>query len=634
MKKCLFYSRVSTEMQVEGYSLDAQIVALERYAKNHGIEVCERYQDAGKSGKNIEGRPEFQRMLNDIKTGKHDVDYVLVCKLSRFARSSFDALKTLRELRKYDMDLICTEEGLDTSSAFGKLIFIIMSSICEMERENIKTQTMEGRREKARQGKWNGGTAPYGYSIGGDDVLVVNEEERPVIELIYHKFSETDWGFNKIAKYLNNSGIQKNIHISDRELSLWSASMIKNIIDNEVYYGKMPYGKRTLKTIQGEDKRVWTDDYILEDGQHEGIISEETWLTAKRRRIQTQGKREKTIGLGREHLLTGILKCPECGSPMYATRRGTTDKDMLYYYKCGRQTKVTGHVCSYTKQLRQEEINAQVFQAIVNMIDCGQFAEEVDAKLQKEVDTERIDQDIQNVKKELSNTKANKNSLEVELDSLSADTPHYHRKRQDMQKRLDALYDKLDEQESLLESLLLRKRNVEEDRIQKETIYDCLKNFSLLYDKFTDEERKRFYNLFIEKIELYKEPLENGQRIKSIDFKFPITVAGDNIGNILWEENDIIGQTETGDMIKLKTPVPEIKIVPIRPATYGQIKAFVKERHGVSVHSCYIAEVKTKCGLDMRENFNVSKKNAPKKHCTKEKEGYILEALKHFHMIQ
>lgn len=81
MKKCYIYTRVSTEIQVDGYSLDAQNAELERYAKANNIKICGRYQDAGKSGKDIKGRPEFQRMLEDIANGNGEVDFVLVFKL-------------------------------------------------------------------------------------------------------------------------------------------------------------------------------------------------------------------------------------------------------------------------------------------------------------------------------------------------------------------------------------------------------------------------------------------------------------------------------------------------------------------------------------------------------------------------
>lgn len=631
MKKCYIYTRVSTEIQVDGYSLDAQITELERYAKVKGMEICGRYQDAGKSGKNIKGRPEFQRMLRDIAAGKDQVDSVLVFKLSRFARSATDALNALENLQKHNVDLVCVDEALDTSTAVGKLVFIIISAICEMERENIRIQTMEGRREKARQGKWNGGSAPYGYTINEEDVLEVVEEEREAIELIFKLYVENDWGCGKIAKYLNNTGIVKYNHGDERRLPIWSANMVKNILDSEVYCGKMPYGKRTVKNISGEEKRVFTDNYIMADGRHEAIVSEEIGLAAKRKREDTRrkGRREKAEG-GRENLLAGILKCPECGSSMIATKSG---KGGWYYYKCKHQTKVRGHVCGYTRHLRQEEMDSQLFEAVMSLIDCGQFAEEVEAKMKVETDTGIIEQEIKRGQKTLDSTKKSKSSLEVEIDSLSADTPHYQRKRQDMQRRLDTLYDKLEEQEELLNILYERRKNVEENRIQKDMVYGFLKDFRLLYEKMTDSERKRFYNLLIERIEIYEEPLKNGQFIKSISFRFPILAAGEEVKWVSWENDAVYGKAKEGDFLRLTMDVTALKITPLRPATYGQIKAYVKEHHGVAVSTGYIAEVKRKCGLEMRDNYNIAKKNAPKKLCTKEKEAYIKEALRYFGMI-
>ena len=64
-KKCYIYLRVSTEMQVDGFSLDAQRTQLIKYAQFHDMEIVGEYCDAGKSGKNITGRPQFQQMLED-----------------------------------------------------------------------------------------------------------------------------------------------------------------------------------------------------------------------------------------------------------------------------------------------------------------------------------------------------------------------------------------------------------------------------------------------------------------------------------------------------------------------------------------------------------------------------------------
>lgn len=85
--KCYIYTRVSTSMQVDGYSLDAQKDKLKKYAEFQDMKIAGEYSDEGKSGKNIEGRPQFLQMLKDIESGKDKVDFVLVFKLSRFGRN-------------------------------------------------------------------------------------------------------------------------------------------------------------------------------------------------------------------------------------------------------------------------------------------------------------------------------------------------------------------------------------------------------------------------------------------------------------------------------------------------------------------------------------------------------------------
>lgn len=134
-------------MQVDGYSLEAQNDRLTKYAEFQDMEVVKVYCDAGKFGKNIAGRPEFTQMLQDVADGKDGVDYILVFKLSRFGRNAADA---------------------------------------EIERENILVQTMEGRKQKVREGKWNGGQAPFGYTLDSkNSTLIVNPEEAELVKLMY-----------------------------------------------------------------------------------------------------------------------------------------------------------------------------------------------------------------------------------------------------------------------------------------------------------------------------------------------------------------------------------------------------------------------------------------------------------------
>ena len=93
--------RVSTAMQVDGYSLEAQKDRLTKFAEFQKMDIVREYCDAGKSGKNITGRPEFSQMLRDIADGRDGVDYILVFKLSRFGRNAANVLNSLQYIRIY-----------------------------------------------------------------------------------------------------------------------------------------------------------------------------------------------------------------------------------------------------------------------------------------------------------------------------------------------------------------------------------------------------------------------------------------------------------------------------------------------------------------------------------------------------
>jgi site-specific DNA recombinase len=133
-KRCVLYPRVSTEMQVDGFSLDGQKNSLKRFADKEEMEIVNIYEDAGKSGKSIEGRPAFKQMLSDIENSL-DIDYVLVYKLSRFGRNAADILNSLEHIQS-------------SSQTSGKLLISVLSAVAEIERENIIEQTITDEKKK------------------------------------------------------------------------------------------------------------------------------------------------------------------------------------------------------------------------------------------------------------------------------------------------------------------------------------------------------------------------------------------------------------------------------------------------------------------------------------------------------
>lgn len=207
-RRCYIYTRVSTSMQVEGYSLEAQKERLRKYADFQEMVIVGEYSDEGKSGKSIEGRQEFMQMLRDIEEGKDRVEFVLVYKLSRFGRNAADVLNSLQRMQDFGVNLICVEDGIDSSKDSGKLMISVLSAVAEIERENILVQTIEGRKQKAREGKWNGGFAPYGYELVNGE-LQIAEDEAEIIRLIYDKFIHTNMGISAIAAWLNQQGYKK-----------------------------------------------------------------------------------------------------------------------------------------------------------------------------------------------------------------------------------------------------------------------------------------------------------------------------------------------------------------------------------------------------------------------------------------
>ena len=384
-KRCVLYPRVSTEMQVDGYSLEGQKNMLTRFADREEMIVVDTYEDAGKSGKSIEGRPAFQKMLRDIEDGL-DIDYILVYKLSRFGRNAADILNSLELVQSYGVNLICIEEGIDSSQTSGKLLISVLSAVAEIERENIIEQTMNGRREKARQGGWNGGFAPYGYTLE-DNKLMIEETEAVAIRKIFELYTSSEIGLGGIANQLNLQGIRK-IPRQNGTLEDWTGHFIKLILDNPVYCGKIAYGRRTKEKVKGtknDYQMKRNDDYILTEGQHKGIVSEEVWEKAHAKCLRTGVKQPSKIGRDRVHLLSGLLKCPVCGSPMYTNKHAWTNKDgtykEIYYYVCSRNRMVRGKHCEYKAMLKKTDIEPMVIEAIREIVRNEEYAQAIKKRI-------------------------------------------------------------------------------------------------------------------------------------------------------------------------------------------------------------------------------------------------------------
>ena len=533
-------------MQVDGYSLDAQKDKLRRYAEFQDMVVVGEYSDEGKSGKNIEGRPQFQLMLKGIETMKDKVDYVLVFKLSRFGRNAADVLSSLQRMQDYGVNLICVEDGIDSSKDSGKLMISVLSAVAEIERENILVQTMEGRRQKAREGRWNGGFAPYGYKLENGE-LKIADDEIEVIQIIYDKFVNTNMGATAIATYLNDHGYKKKLRQNNTS-ELFSAHFVKMVLDNPVYCGKLAYGRRKTEKIPGTRNQfhiVKQNEYPVYDGIHEAIVSEEIWQLAQKKRSITGVKSEKIYNLDHENILSGILRCPVCGAGMYGNvnrkkkKDGTFYKD-YYYYACKHRTTVNGHKCGYKRQWKQEMVDAAVEEVIRNLVTKPKFEQSIRQKISAEIDTKELETELTQLNKQLRQLNGAKDRLGQQMDNLDITDSHYDRKYQDMELRLYKLYDEVEAVEQQIDEVENRILNVRQERISENNIYQFLLYFNEFYDRFTDAEKKEFLNSFVERVDIYEQEQPDGRFLKHIKFRFPVFYDGEEIEDLSWDKDTTV----------------------------------------------------------------------------------------------
>ena len=645
--KVYIYTRVSTTMQIDGYSLDAQKARMKAYADFNDYQIVGEYEDAGKSGKSIEGRASFCRMMEDIKSGKDGVAYVLVFKLSRFGRNAADVLSTLQVMQDFGVNLICVEDGIDSSKDAGKLMISVLSAVAEIERENIRVQTMEGRIQKAREGRWNGGFAPYGYRLVAG-VLQINEDEAPAIRTIFKQYVNTDTGANGLSKYLETHGFQK-LARQNGTSPLFSATLIRAILKNPVYCGKIAFGRRKLEKIHGtrnEYHQVSQENYLLVDGLHEGIVSEELWNAAQVK-LLAQSKRYEPVNRSKAeqaHLLSALVKCPICGAGMYSNKCTKRKKDgtpykSFSYYSCKHRKMQRGQKCDFNKQIQEEVLDNAVVEVIIKLVSNPKFAAMMQEKINSKVDTTAIEQEIAAAEKMLRQYYSVKSKIMEEIDTLDPDDRHYIIRKSDLDERLYRMYDKIEEAENNLMDARAKKQAIEADKITGDNIYKVLICFEKLYNVMNPLERKKLMEHLISEIQIYPERQPNGQWLKSIKFRLPIVESDIDLCLDNESHTECVIALSKGEIDSKKVRV-EFSLEGMdtsglqKGATYPEIKARVLEQTGLKVSSLYISQVKQKCGLEVRENHHKAKsENAKQPKCPKEKEDAIVEALKYFKII-
>ena len=566
-QRCYIYTRVSTQMQVEKYSLDAQRERLQREADHRGMTIAAEFSDEGKSGKNTTGRPQFTEMLRRIQTGNPDgVCYVLVFKLSRFGRNAADVLYNLQLMQDYGVNLLCVEDGIDSASAAGKILFPVLAGVAELERENIRAQTMAGRWQKAREGKWNGGQAPYGYRLE-KDTLAIEESEADLIRVIFDKFAHTDLGYSGVAKWMNANGYQKNT----RQNNLYSRiteSFVKAVLDNPVYIGKIVYGRHKNEKIEGtrnEYHSVKQTDYELFDGKHEAIIPDDLWQKVRFKRTLTGIKTEKRHGPKNIHLLSGLIRCPDCGAPMFGAVQRKLKKDGsgefysdMRYYICKNTKIAAGRKCSYSHHVRQEVLDAQVRAVLREALQNMDFTGRVLAAVGSHDNLDTMNAELDSLQAVRKKEIRQKTKLLSKIAELDADDDLYDSMYEDLHSVLRQRAQSIAELDDKIEQVTMAIHNAGTQQLTAERVRTIIGTIFDMMDIMPAEDERTIMHALVDSIQIYPKALPNGLILKSIRFKVPLEWDGldSRVIGIDLDDNDD-GDDSSGDPPSGGGPSPD-----------------------------------------------------------------------------
>ena len=297
------YARVSTENQLENYSIEEQTQRLQAYCAAKGWTLRKLYVDGGYSGGNTD-RPALQQMLSAIRQG--GVDAVVVYKLDRLSRSQKDTLMLIEdELLAHGTDFVSINENFDTSTPFGRAMIGILSVFAQLEKDQITERFTMGRIGRSKAGYYHGGShPPTGYTYK-DGLLEVNEYEAIQVREIFSQFIAGK-SVNSISRYL-----------SGRYTTKWTPAKVLTVLRNTVYIGKVHFRKV---------------DY---DGIHQPLVAAEEFQTAAHLLDSSSERETKKTNAQKTpfragFLLSGLIYCGRCGA-RYSANHGC--------YKCYSRAK-------------------------------------------------------------------------------------------------------------------------------------------------------------------------------------------------------------------------------------------------------------------------------------------------------
>ena len=335
--KAAAYLRLSKEEynnEKESNSIINQRQIIDNYVKEHKeYKLVDYYVDDGYSGTNFD-RPEFQRMLEDIKNKK--IDVIIIKDLSRLGRNYIETGNFVEVVfPAMGVSVISVDENykMDSLDYYGSDYVPLKNLFNDMYVKDISKKVRSSLIVKKHNGEFVGKLAPYGYTKNPKNkhkFLI----DKNVSHIIIKIFDMTLDGKSRreVADFLNQNDIltpSEYLNIKTNKdvtvMKKWNSEMVNSILRNENYTGTLFQGKKRKLNYRVNKKiNIDKDNWIVTKNHHEAIISKEKFDKVQ----EILDRKSKVNKDGSIDILSGILKCKSCGSNMIKR----TSKGKVYYY--------------------------------------------------------------------------------------------------------------------------------------------------------------------------------------------------------------------------------------------------------------------------------------------------------------
>ena len=380
--KAVLYARVSTEDQLENWSIQAQTRTFQDYCQQKDWKCVGIYKEEGKSARSdsVEKRPQFRKLLDDCK--KRDFDVIVVHSLDRWSRNLSVTLQSFKQLAEQGISFCSITENIDYSTPEGRLFIAMLGAFAQYFSDSLAKHTSKGMKERVLNGLPNG-DVPFGYRRNIKDKpgekeghLYVVPEESEAVKKIFQHYAGGGWSLSKLAAWLNENkfhtrnkgqltdGNGKTV-TGPRPFSLYS---VRWLLHNPFYAGKVRYHG------------------TFYPGTHEAIISQEIFD-----RVQAQMKgakcRSKTFSPSyRLYLLKGLVRCIYCGYPLWSE----TSKNGYSFYREPRRSQEGYNCPANGKTISSKVIDTQLENIIKSLTLDPAWRQRVIEKLSKISERESI----------------------------------------------------------------------------------------------------------------------------------------------------------------------------------------------------------------------------------------------------